>query len=47
MAVSTSCSTMQAWRNPGLAGVARFLASSDSDFMTGQSLLVDGGMVFV
>lgn len=30
-----------------LIGVARFLASSDSDFMTGQSLLVDGGMVFV
>ncbi|WP_158046748.1 SDR family NAD(P)-dependent oxidoreductase [Skermanella pratensis] len=30
-----------------LVGVARFLASSDSDFMTGQSLLVDGGMVFV
>ena len=29
-----------------LVGVARFLASSDSDFMTGQSLLVDGGMVF-
>jgi meso-butanediol dehydrogenase/(S,S)-butanediol dehydrogenase/diacetyl reductase len=30
-----------------LVGVARFLASADSDFMTGQSLLVDGGMVFV
>ncbi|WP_027132407.1 glucose 1-dehydrogenase [Geminicoccus roseus] len=30
-----------------LVGVAKFLASSDSDFMTGQSLLVDGGMVFV
>jgi meso-butanediol dehydrogenase / (S,S)-butanediol dehydrogenase / diacetyl reductase len=29
-----------------LVGVACFLASSDSDFMTGQSLLVDGGMVF-
>lgn len=29
-----------------LVGVARFLASGDSDFMTGQSLLVDGGMVF-
>jgi meso-butanediol dehydrogenase/(S,S)-butanediol dehydrogenase/diacetyl reductase len=29
-----------------LVGVARFLASPDSDFMTGQSLLVDGGMVF-
>jgi meso-butanediol dehydrogenase/(S,S)-butanediol dehydrogenase/diacetyl reductase len=30
-----------------LVGVAKFLASPDSDFMTGQSLLVDGGMVFV
>lgn len=29
-----------------LAGVARFLASAESDFMTGQTLLVDGGMVF-
>ena len=29
-----------------LVGVATFLASADSDFMTGQSLLVDGGMVF-
>ena len=29
-----------------LVGVAAFLASSDSDFMTGQSLLVDGGIVF-
>ena len=26
-----------------LAGPAYFLASSDSDFMTGQTLLVDGG----
>ena len=33
---------------PGdLVGVARYLASSDSDFMTGQSLMVDGGMVFI
>jgi meso-butanediol dehydrogenase / (S,S)-butanediol dehydrogenase / diacetyl reductase len=30
-----------------LVGVARFLASGDSDFMTGQSLVVDGGMVFI
>ncbi|MQT14998.1 glucose 1-dehydrogenase [Segnochrobactrum spirostomi] len=34
-------------RPDDLVGVARFLASADSDFMTGQSLLVDGGMVFV
>lgn len=30
-----------------LVGVARYLASADSDFMTGQSLMVDGGMVFI
>lgn len=30
-----------------LVGVARFLASADSDYMTGQSLVVDGGMVLV
>ncbi|MET1028763.1 MAG: SDR family oxidoreductase, partial [Dongiaceae bacterium] len=30
-----------------LVGVSRFLASSDSDYMTGQSLVVDGGMVLV
>ncbi|MCW6509306.1 glucose 1-dehydrogenase [Lichenifustis flavocetrariae] len=29
-----------------LVGVARFLASPESAFMTGQTLLVDGGMVF-
>ncbi|CAH2600420.1 Diacetyl reductase [(S)-acetoin forming] [Rhodovastum atsumiense] len=34
-------------RPDDLLGVARFLASSDSDYMTGQSLLVDGGMVLV
>ena len=28
-----------------MAGVAVFLASSDSAFMTGQTLLVDGGIV--
>jgi len=28
-----------------LAGVASFLASSDSDYMTGQAVQVDGGMV--
>lgn len=30
-----------------LVGVARFLASAESDYMTGQSLVVDGGMVLV
>lgn len=28
-----------------MAGVATFLASSDSAFMTGQTLLVDGGII--
>lgn len=33
---------------PGdLAGVSIFLASAGSDYMTGQSLLVDGGMVLI
>jgi meso-butanediol dehydrogenase/(S,S)-butanediol dehydrogenase/diacetyl reductase len=32
-------------RPDDLAGVALFLASADSAFMTGQTLLVDGGMV--
>lgn len=30
-----------------LAGTALYLASSDSDYITGQMILVDGGMVFV
>jgi meso-butanediol dehydrogenase/(S,S)-butanediol dehydrogenase/diacetyl reductase len=29
-----------------IAGLATFLASSDSDYITGQSIQVDGGMVF-
>lgn len=37
----------RASRPDDLVGVARYLASADSDFMTGQSLLVDGGMVFI
>ena len=32
---------------PGdLAGVVAFLAGPDSDFMTGQTLVVDGGAAF-
>ncbi|MCR4266547.1 SDR family NAD(P)-dependent oxidoreductase [Nitratireductor sp. ZSWI3] len=34
-------------KSDDLVGVARFLASSASDYMTGQSLVVDGGMVLV
>lgn len=29
-----------------LVGIARFLASPDSDFVTGQSVVVDGGTIF-
>ena len=29
-----------------VAGCVAYLASADSDYMTGQSLLIDGGMVF-
>lgn len=29
-----------------LAGVSRFLMSSESDYMTGQALVVDGGIIF-
>jgi meso-butanediol dehydrogenase / (S,S)-butanediol dehydrogenase / diacetyl reductase len=30
-----------------IGGTAAFLASSDSDYMTGQIMMIDGGMVFV
>lgn len=30
-----------------LVGTAAFLASSDSDYMTGQNILIDGGMVMI
>ncbi len=30
-----------------LAGIATFLASADSDYMTGQTIMCDGGMVLV
>ena len=30
-----------------LTGMATFLASSDSDYMTGQCLVCDGGMVLI
>lgn len=29
-----------------VAGIVSFLAGPDSDYITGQSILVDGGMVF-
>ncbi|MGA0211185.1 MAG: SDR family oxidoreductase, partial [Pontimonas sp.] len=29
-----------------ILGTAAFLASSDSDYMTGQLLMIDGGMVY-
>ncbi len=33
---------------PGdLVGMAKFLASSDSDYMTGQTIMIDGGMVLL
>jgi meso-butanediol dehydrogenase / (S,S)-butanediol dehydrogenase / diacetyl reductase len=30
-----------------IAGTAAFLASSDSDYMTGQIVAIDGGMILV
>jgi meso-butanediol dehydrogenase/(S,S)-butanediol dehydrogenase/diacetyl reductase len=30
-----------------IAGTARYLASSDSDYLTGQVVMIDGGMVLV
>ena len=29
-----------------VAGLVHYLASSDSDYMTGQSLIIDGGLVY-
>ncbi len=30
-----------------IVGVTTFLASSDSDYITGQTVMVDGGMVLI
>ena len=30
-----------------IVGLAAFLASNDSDYITGQSVMVDGGMVLL
>ena len=40
------CLDERSERADDLAGPAFFLASADSDFMTGQTLLVDGGLNF-
>lgn len=37
----------RAARPTDIAGTALFLASSDSDYMTGQVVMIDGGMVLV
>lgn len=37
----------RASRPDDMVGVARFLVSDESAFMTGQSLMTDGGMVFI
>ncbi|MGW9111745.1 (S)-acetoin forming diacetyl reductase [Microbacterium sp. NPDC055683] len=43
----TSGITLDRVSEPGdVANVVSFLAGSDSDYITGQSILVDGGMVF-